>query len=74
MSGDRIKDYNPRQRAVIEEEFKRLRGMNDPGNWRVVDTKLTKHTRSEFEAGNLQRFELRTVKQVELYKFHVIHR
>lgn len=74
MSGSRTKDYNQAQRAIIESLRVRIATFVEPENWRVVDTKLTKHTRPQFDIGKLNRFEIRSRRQVELYSFHVIER
>lgn len=74
MAGSRTRDYNQRQRAAIESLRTKIATMPNPADLRVVDTKLTKHTFPEFEAGRLNRFEIRNLEQIKIYEFHVINR
>lgn len=68
----RTKDYNQRQRKLIESVRQKIAAHG--GAYEVVDTKRTPHTAVLYAEGGVERFEPRTPRQVQLYGFYVVHK
>jgi hypothetical protein len=68
----RTKDYNQKQRGRISALRERM--VQYGPEFVVVDMKRTPHTNALYNDGGCERFEPRTMRQVQLYGFVVVHK